>query len=345
MSIKEKNGNNFDGVRIILAFIVVFAHLLDLTNLPQFKIFGTIFDADFAVKGFFTISGFLVMKSYISSSSLTEFAEKRIRRIYPAYLCAILLCLLIGASVTILKPIEFFHSRETIKYIIANITFLNFLQPNLPGVFLKNPLQALDGSLWTIKVELSLYFFIPVIFWLYKKYKPLPTTLFLFFLSSFWVYFFKTHSTEIKWGTEISRQFPGQLSFFVLGSLLAINKKIFFQQKTILFLSTIAFFLLKKTELRIIIEPIFYASLTIFLSTKAFRNLNFGKYGDISYGIYLYHFPIIQLFFYLNIFNKNAYMGLIATFITTIIISLISWHLIEKKCLKRNSYYILASQN
>ncbi|WP_284361230.1 acyltransferase family protein, partial [Candidatus Phycosocius spiralis] len=88
--------NNFDGVRIVLAFIVVFAHLASLTQAPEFSRFLLLFNSDFAVKGFFSISGFLVTQSYLNSTTKLDFARKRIRRIYPAYVIAILLCLMIG---------------------------------------------------------------------------------------------------------------------------------------------------------------------------------------------------------------------------------------------------------
>lgn len=161
--------NNFDGVRIGLALIVVFAHLATLTQASEFAYFTSIFDSNFAVKGFFAISGFLVAKSYLSSQNLVEYGEKRLRRIYPAYMTSILLGLCIGLISTTLSFSDFIQSPETIKYIIANLTFLNFIQPTLPGVFEHNFLQALNGSLWTIKVEVMLYFCIPALLYGNKK--------------------------------------------------------------------------------------------------------------------------------------------------------------------------------
>ena len=75
------NKNNFDSVRVGLALIVVFAHLAALTQLENFKIFEKIFDSNFAVKGFFAISGFLVARSFLTSNGLKDYAEKRLRRI------------------------------------------------------------------------------------------------------------------------------------------------------------------------------------------------------------------------------------------------------------------------
>ena len=99
--------NNFNFVRASLALMVVFAHLAALTKLKEFEIFQIIFDANFAVKGFFAISGYLVAHSYLSSISLFDFFEKRARRLYPAYFTAILFCFCIGISSTTLNLFDF----------------------------------------------------------------------------------------------------------------------------------------------------------------------------------------------------------------------------------------------
>ncbi len=68
--------NNFDGVRISLALIVFFAHVSALTQAHEFKFFEVIFDSNFAVKGFFAISGFLVTQSYLNCHSNFEYFKK-----------------------------------------------------------------------------------------------------------------------------------------------------------------------------------------------------------------------------------------------------------------------------
>ncbi len=332
------NKNNFDGVRIGLALIVVFAHLAALTQLPNFKIFELIFDSNFAVKGFFAISGFLVTKSYLTSRNMIEYAEKRFRRIYPAYITAVFFCFLIGLYATELNIFDFIKAPQTLKYLLSNATFLNFLQPSLPSVFDNNPVQSLNGSLWTIKVEVMLYLCIPPTIYLFKRFGSAKITILLFVLSVSWVYYFIKLFDGNK-GEEIARQFPGQISFFVLGAFLAVNEKIIMKLRWILLASVIILVTTNNPYAKLIIYPVLYSSIVIFLSTSAFRSLNFGKYGDISYGIYLYHFPIIQLLIFLGMFQTNKYLGLSLTFILTIAAALVSWHVIEKRFLKRTPHY------
>ena len=336
--------NNFDAIRIVLALIVVFFHISALTQLANLKFFQLIFDANFAVMGFFAISGFLVTKSYLTSKSLFDYFEKRLRRIYPAYLTSIIICLCIASYVSTLNLLDFFSSSYTLKYLFSNISFLNFIQPSIPHVFDNNPIQALNGSLWTIKIEVMLYFCVPIIIFMFNRFGSLSVTSLIALLSMGWVYFFQ-YKYNGNLGIEISRQFPGQLSYFIIGSLFAVNKEIFSKIKWILLASLIAIIFIKNSQLRLLINPIAYSSIVIFSSTSFVKSLNFGKFGDISYGIYLYHFPIIQLLYFLNIFQTNILLGLGLTFSLTIITSLFSWHVIEKHLLKRSSHYVIANKN
>lgn len=139
--------NNFDIIRLILASVVMLVHTAQVTRNDDIHFLSELLNSDFAVKGFFAISGFLIAKSYLRSSSLKSYFIKRAKRILPGYIFVIILCFIIGMCVTTLPLSEFITSKDTIKYLIANLTFLNFIQPSLPGVFTENPIPAMDGSL------------------------------------------------------------------------------------------------------------------------------------------------------------------------------------------------------
>ena len=188
-SVRGKN-NNFDNVRLGLALIVFFSHAVGLSNESDLTVFSRFFDANFAVKGFFAISGYLIYQSYIKSHGLLDYLEKRIRRIYPAYFLAIIICLLIGILTSSLGWINIITSHKTIAYVLSNLVFLNFMQPTLPGVFEGNSVQALNGALWTIKVELMLYACVPIIAYLFKKINPVLNFLWILCIGTFWVFYF-----------------------------------------------------------------------------------------------------------------------------------------------------------
>ena len=229
-----------------------------------------------------------------------------------------MLCLFIGLFATTLNIYDFLQSPQTLKYILANLTFLNFIQPTLPAVFETNPTQALNGSLWTIKVEVMLYFCIPALIYFFKRLGSSTSTFVIFFISVAWVYFFTFQYSGSK-GEEIARQFPGQLSYFALGAFFAVNEKAIANIRVIALVSLLALFMTNNPLAKLVINPIAYSSIVIYLSIAAFKSLNLGKYGDISYGIYLYHFPIIQALIFLGAFEANVWIGLAATFVITLI--------------------------
>ena len=115
--------------------------------------------------------------------------------------------------------------------------------------------------------------------------------------------------------------------------------------KWIALASCIILFSISNVYAKLLIDPIAYSSIVIFLSTTACRSLNLGRYGDISYGIYLYHFPIIQFLIFLGLFKINVWVGFLSAFILTIAVAFASWHFVEKKLLKRTSHYVMATQN
>ena len=145
-----KEANNFDFIRFFLAYSVMFNHFSTLTNTDPFWFVS----GGFRVKGFFIISGFLVMFSFLRTPNVRIFFRKRIQRIMPAYSLVILLCALIGLIMTSLSVHEYLTSSKLYLYLISNIFTFNFICPDLPGVFENNTLHAMNGSLWTIKVEL-----------------------------------------------------------------------------------------------------------------------------------------------------------------------------------------------
>ena len=328
------NKNNFDIVRLLLAIVVMLVHSAQVTSNVDLSFLSRYLSSDFAVKGFFAISGFLIARSYLRSQSMKSYFMKRAKRILPAYIFAIALCFFIGLFVTDLSYYDFISDKESIKYIVFNLLFLNFMQPSLPGVFLDNPMQAMDGSLWTIKVEVALYIILPVVLFFLSK-KPMITIGIVFFIAISWFYYF-TYVYSGARADTLAKQFFYLSGFFFFGSLLSINEVFFSKIRWISLISILSYFSFKGEWFAFIIEMIAFPSVVIFLCTGFFKEIKLNFIGDLSYGIYLYHFPIIQLLQHLKLFDYNAYMGLLITSLATFSLAYLSWHLLENRFLKRS---------
>ncbi len=330
--------NNFDFIRFILAFTVVLAHIVILSQSSVLKPLGRYFDSYVAVTGFFVISGFLVTKSYIRTNNIKQYFIKRANRILPAYLFTIFISAVFLSFVSAKGLSGFFFSTDLYKYLFYNIIFLNFLHPCLPGVFINNYLCAVNGALWTIKVEVGFYITIPLIILLIQKTnKRLAVLVFIYILSV--LYKVILSYLYLKTGNNLfdtlDHQLPSFLCYFACGIAMHYYLPIFLKYKhrlaaMAIVLCVIEYFfsleIFKPLTLTIIIFYVFYG----------FRFLNnFGKNGDISYGIYIYHFPIIQLFVSLGFFTNEPYISAICVIITVIISGILSWHLLEKRFLHR----------
>ena len=210
-----RDENNLDIVRYYLSFAVLFAHFAELTGTTNF--FPT--SSYTAVGGFFMLSGFLVFYSYLRSKSLKQYFLRRARRILPPYMAIVLLCAVVGAFVTNMSAGDYFTSSQFWQYLGANLTFANFLQPALPGVFTGQVYEAVNGSLWTMKIEVLLYLSIPISAWLLSRYNKAWTLVVIYVLS----YIYKVYMGHlyIESGDMIyrimQRQVGGQLLFFYSG--------------------------------------------------------------------------------------------------------------------------------
>jgi len=156
--------NNFDALRLLFAVVVLFSHSYALLGKPD-ELFAMLLGYDtgggFAVAGFFVISGFLVARSALSSG-LRRYAAGRVLRIVPALAVVSILCVLVvGPLTTQLSLVEYFSRPATWNYLNNALIFpLRFV---LPGVFAGNPLQAVNGSLWTLPIETAMYIGLPLL--------------------------------------------------------------------------------------------------------------------------------------------------------------------------------------
>lgn len=329
------NKNCFDFLRFFFAVNILMAHLCELSQNQNLAFLSHFSNATIGVKGFFVISGFLVAKSYVNTPSLKEYFIKRAKRILPAYAVVILFSTLFFSFFSHYSIWEYFSDNGVYKYVGWNLIFLNFMHPCLPGLFDNNLLCSVNGALWTLKIEEGFYIVLPLIFYSIKKSrKPLLVLGTLYVLSL--VYWFLMNSYLDK--PLLAKQLPGYLSYFVTGIFLFLNFDLMMKNKTGLLLSAI-----------LVLSGCYFSNLQIdFLYPAAFGliviiaayNLsflnNFGKYGDFTYGIYIYHFPVIQLFRQYNLFEKyNSFIMAIAVISITFFFAVLSWFFIEKRFLDR----------
>jgi peptidoglycan/LPS O-acetylase OafA/YrhL len=342
LSVNTKT-NNYDLLRLLFALCVVLVHLSILTQSSAFSGISAYISSKIAIDSFFVISGFLITLSYENSSSLKNYYSKRLRRIYPAYFVVIILCVMAGVIISVLPWNHYLNNKELIKYIIANLSFLNFLHPNLPGVFTHNYLNAVNGALWTIKIEVLFYLVLPIIIYFLNKYHRLGILMALYLFSLVWMFCFTTLAS--KTGKivylDLARQLPGQLSFFTVGIFAYYYHHWLKQNKLKLLLIAMLGALIFHYYPNAIsfLWPASLGVLVIYVGNFAPYLGNFGKYGDVSYGVYIFHFPTIQVLTSLGLFAFSPLLGFLTTMLVVLVLAFLSWHAVEKRFLFAQSHY------
>lgn len=332
--------NNFDILRFYFAFIVVIGHLIEISGVREFQPYGVFFDTNTSVTAFFVISGFLIARSYLKSDSLKQYFKKRAARILPAYLVVVVIFALIFSLHSNLSLVSYFSHAELYKYLISNLSFMNFIQPCLPGVFEQMGINCdVNGALWTLKIEVAFYLSVPVIIYFLEKTKRKWILLSALYISSIiyeTVLIHISNTTGNNLYLMLSRQLPGFISYFASGIAIYYYYDRFLQFKTHTLVLGLALILIEKWAQLSIFTPIGLA-LVVFFFAFSFKKFNgFAKYGDFSYGIYILHCPIIKYFTSIGAFNTyNPYFVSILVILSVIVLSVASWYFIEKPALAK----------
>lgn len=329
--------NNFDLLRLLAAVSVVFFHTIYRLEIEVHGTLKGFFSFIPGVPIFFFISGFLISLSYSKSTSLKSYIKKRVLRIYPAlYLC---LLLSIGSVIYIgYLKIDILLTKDFWIWILAQISFLQFYNPE----FLRGyGVGTLNGSLWTISVELQFYILIPILYSFINDNKNIKLISIIVIFSILNILVtnlgssndFKNQSILYK---LLFVSFIPWFYMFLIGIFVQEN----FDKFKILYEMRIFY----KIAYSVIIIYVFYSlgmnPLTFFLFITilfifvySLRDISYKvlKENDYSYGIYIYHALVINSFVYLGYSKDIKY--LLYVYLLSFLCAAFSWHILEKPIL------------
>jgi len=342
--------NNIGCLRLVLASLVIFAHSPEIIDgdkhrEPLTSVFHTISFGALAVDFFFILSGFLITASYFSSVNVWSYLWKRVLRIYPAFIAASLVCILVvgplaGGDLRSLSP------REAL---LSLVRILDLAPPRLTGAFTALPYPALNGAMWTIRYEFHCYLLVGllgVLGLLKRRYLMLAGTL-LLLAAHAWL---MATNFDLTWGPL--SQTPG-----IDAILLDPQQNV---RMMALFGCGICFRLFRdRIPLRAEAAMLCLAAAVALLFSNSLAQVGLGTAGayfifwlagtqrfpilakinnsyDISYGVYLYGWPVGSLI-------ALYFMGItpaaltVATLLLAIVAGAISWVVVEKPFLKLKS--------
>jgi peptidoglycan/LPS O-acetylase OafA/YrhL len=332
--VKNRNyaDNNFNLLRLVAALFVLISHSFGILD-RGLEQPGLWYDnkhlilSDVGLYIFFTISGFLVTQSLFNSDSLKHYFWKRFLRIMPALVTVNLACITMGAFITSLAPKSYLVNPQTWTYFIKNTTLV-INQFSLPGVFSSLKDQSVNASLWTILIEAACYvvlrlgaYFIVIRKWLFLA------CFVLFQACGVYLQFHPIYLGHLD--VDIYFLYG---TYFYLGSLFYVFKDDvafkWFYANILMAIALVTVY----TFLQPITEAIFFAYCFLIIGTRK-AVINFKNY-DLSYGLYLYAFPIQQLVLLWFGYNINVWLHILLSTFFSLFFAFLSWKFVEKPFLK-----------
>ncbi|MBW8910430.1 MAG: acyltransferase [Sphingomonas sp.] len=294
---------------------------------------------------FFIISGFLIARSYERSASTRAFMIKRVLRIYPGYLAATTICAF--AITPLFAPDLAIGAGEIARTIGGNLLLANHFP--LPAPFADNPSPAINGSLWSIKYEFLCYLGVLLLGILALPVRRLAVVLIYAAIVLIWCWL--DLSGRKPGGSELVRAAIGwpYLWFQILPNFLAGMIAYLYRdaipRSTLLlgaglFACFMAFHLGGRGPIGIVtahlLAPPVLAYLALwFAFHPAIRLSAAARYGDFSYGTYLYAFVIQQML--IATLDLSFPVFVLLSLVLALSAGITSWWLVERHFLKHST--------
>lgn len=324
----RRDCNNLDLFRLIAACMVIVAHAYPLSGLAQgdwvLKLLGHDNAGSLAVKLFFFLSGLVVTTSLLNKADPLRFILARFFRVWPALLFVVVICaLVLGPIASSFPATEYFGSALGYLYILDNLALTTSYV--LPGVFLHNPYAGVvNGSLWTIPFEIGAYAMLLGLFMLgLFRWKIVPALLFPLVLIDPLL----SQPLLFTW-LPANHHVTMLAPCFAFGALLATFRNRIIINLPLILAVWMLYALGGSTPVNF-----YFFYLALFLSVLYVASLPLVVRAkppvDISFGVYLWAFPIQQLIasYFLN---YGVTFNQLCTLMLCLPIGWLSWCLIEK---------------
>lgn len=319
---------SFDLLRLGAALAVLLSHSYALVGRVEPGVGGQSV-GNIAVLVFFAISGYLIAQSWSREPRLALFAAKRALRIMPALIAVLLLsALVIGPLVTTAPLSSYFSSADTWRYVTDNAVMHTTY--DLPGVFTANPFPGVvNGSLWTLKHEVLCYALLAALglCGLLRR-RAVATGVLIALIAGLAVA--RTSGPAFFDQSELERA-------FCVAALLQVWRDVIPWSRAAAVALVVAWIAAADTAAGawLAVTAIPYATIVAAgaLPAAAERPL---RGVDVSYGVYLWAFPVQQVLVQVAGIDRPALLSAVALPVTAAC-ALASWFLVEHPALRLKS--------
>lgn len=316
--------NSFDLIRHIAALLVLVSHHFALTGSEGPGIAGYNSLGGIAVIAFFSISGLLITLSFLNANSFTDYLGKRIARIFPALIvCAFIMTFVAG---TLFADGYVTDSDALIDFLRISMFGRANIEQITEGFIFS---ESFNGSLWTLKIEFAFYLLVAVVLGLCRRAAAVAALLAAFCVATYVL----GNGPATALTQKLALYGCAGIAFFA-GSLLAFYKQ-YLGAKHRLAITLLACLglipLAAGTPLAGVIVTLCICLATLSLGLLYVDHTIRGRF-DLSYGIYLYAFPVQQL-----VINKTSLPfvpSMIVSALIVIVLAIASWQWVERPALQ-----------
>ncbi len=327
---KFPRNNNLEWLRLIFAVQVVFVHAAEHLNFTIPAVIGHFP----GVPAFFFVSGFLIYASYLNAPGRRYF-ENRFLRLFPALVFVTLGSLAVALTAHGWRDL----ARNFPTYGVWVVSQITLGQVYNPGLFRDIGVGAINGSLWTITTEILFYCSVPILIWLERRFR---FSLIVLMALSFTVYvagplvwheaIYRNKTiydfiavTPIAWGWMFGFGIVAVKHFDAVQRALKYLPVAIVPMAAMIALGKGPLFASVGNRVGLVYFACYVALVLWFAFATPFVRLKF----DLSYGIYVWHMPVINLLLVLAVPNAAP-----LAFALILGISALSWVLVEKPALR-----------
>jgi peptidoglycan/LPS O-acetylase OafA/YrhL len=324
--------NHLTVIRLGLALAVAYVHSLAVGFGHQPAIGHTLV-GDLAVDAFFILSGFLIAASYLRLGSVPRYLWHRFLRIMPGFwVCLLLTAVVVAPLVAVLQDRSaasvFSGPQSSPDYVTANATLL-MRQFGISGLPVGTPeADVLNGALWTLFYEAVCYAGIIVLALLGAlRQRPYLT---LLAVAGLWAATVAHSLGFTVIGQErmlrLALLFLIGCAAWVYADRIPVHGGLAAAAAVVLLVSLLIF-----PDYRVAAGPAF-AYLCLWLAVQ--RPPRRPPTWDLSYGLYIYHWPIQSVLVAAGAaaWGEAAFVALSVPI--ALAVAVVSWHLVERPSLR-----------
>lgn len=324
-----RGSNSLNFIRLVLASAVIVSHTAAITGLRADMPPWIGWVAEWAVNGFFALSGFLIARSRMVTP-FGPYMWNRALRIFPGYWTAIVAVAVLFAPLSTLFTDETYVPRYAADYVLSNSMLLTN-QWGIAGTLESVPLPgAWNGSLWTLFFEFWAYLLAGAFlsFGFVRRHPAWWTSgLLVLVLFAQAVALGPLDITGASWLSALRLA-----AFFLAGMLMAFVGDWLPLTVPLAVVSGGLLLGLLWSGLVNSFGQLPFAYLLLWVAARL--KVQIGSRNDVSYGVYVYAFPVQQMLVLAGASVLGPWWFSALALACTLPLSWLSWRFVERPAMR-----------